>query len=625
MTGSEFAFLAMGLILGVAAGAALIVVLRSRPTTTREVRITVAPDAVPRRRAATLANDAFTDSPVVIDPARGGPADGLDQGLPTRTPVLTPRPGTVAETAFRLVDPRVGGGNGTGSPPDGPETTSPMPQGMPVSSGVDPMLTALRASAAASAEAALRSTGMTDAAESGASAAVATTASVPTASVATAPVAAPSRSISPIDPGGDDEDLAEETTRPAADTKRGAAETKRATAGRGKAGAATVAAPATGRDRRSAPGAGPCGDARRLADERCELATRARAQAVDAEEAHRAAQRAYDDHERALSQAMAQADPRAVREAKDQAQARFRAGRSVARTQEELETAAREWLHEINRINGTSAEANALLQRSRAAAPDMAVRLERMALEAEGARVAAETAEEACVAARQALADCEERAGAGTPIRAATPVGRDDGAPQPTSDGLAAAMRAGASPRIVRLLRGDRSAMQEAVTALAGDDPAERRRWQLAVSDLVDAILADAIASSALEFPIDHPFWGPFNRAQSRDITSALASLGYRFDGLGGWVDDHYPSQRDLSLALGYAGLDPMRMRQWPSETEMTSLFSEVQVAAAEHLASAAGGMTLGELVAMLGRRADSLTEIWNAWGRVRPVLMDET
>jgi hypothetical protein len=27
----------------------------------------------------------------------------------------------------------------------------------------------------------------------------------------------------------------------------------------------------------------------------------------------------------------------------------------------------------------------------------------------------------------------------------------------------------------------------------------------------------------------------------------------------------------------------------------------------------------------MLGRRADGLTEIWNAWGRVRPVLLDES
>jgi hypothetical protein len=33
----------------------------------------------------------------------------------------------------------------------------------------------------------------------------------------------------------------------------------------------------------------------------------------------------------------------------------------------------------------------------------------------------------------------------------------------------------------------------------------------------------------------------------------------------------------------------------------------------------------LGELVTMLGRRADALTEIWNDWGRVRPVLLDES
>ncbi|HEY7700878.1 MAG TPA: hypothetical protein VIB02_01100, partial [Candidatus Limnocylindrales bacterium] len=59
VTGSEIAFLAMGIVLGVAAGAALLEILRSRPPTPREVRLTVAPDAVPRRRAATLANDAF--------------------------------------------------------------------------------------------------------------------------------------------------------------------------------------------------------------------------------------------------------------------------------------------------------------------------------------------------------------------------------------------------------------------------------------------------------------------------------------------------------------------------------------------------------------------------------------
>ena len=158
MTGSEFVFLAFGLILGIAAGAALIEFLRARPPA-REVRLTVAPDAVPRRRAATLANDAFTDSPVALEPAYGGPADRRDllsnngaSPPDDRTPVLSPPPGTVAEPAFRLTGP---------TPPSvGPLMPGApgraMAQGMPISSGIDPMLTALRASAAASAEAAMQ-------------------------------------------------------------------------------------------------------------------------------------------------------------------------------------------------------------------------------------------------------------------------------------------------------------------------------------------------------------------------------------------------------------------------------------------------------------------------------------
>jgi hypothetical protein len=73
VTTSEFAFLVMGLVLGVAAGAALVEFLRARPPAPREVRVTVATDAVPRRRSSTLADDAFTlPGP---EPARGGPAD----------------------------------------------------------------------------------------------------------------------------------------------------------------------------------------------------------------------------------------------------------------------------------------------------------------------------------------------------------------------------------------------------------------------------------------------------------------------------------------------------------------------------------------------------------------------
>jgi hypothetical protein len=91
---SEFAFLALGLMLGAATGAAIVVVFRSRPPS-REVRLTVTHAAVPKR-ASTLSSDAFIASPDV--PAPGGPADrrqtdrGDDSGGSERRSGGGPRP-----------------------------------------------------------------------------------------------------------------------------------------------------------------------------------------------------------------------------------------------------------------------------------------------------------------------------------------------------------------------------------------------------------------------------------------------------------------------------------------------------------------------------------------------------
>ena len=71
MSGSEFAFLALGLMLGAASGAAVVFTFRSRPPS-REVRLTVTHDAVPRR-ASTLSSGALLSRP--DDPAPGGPGD----------------------------------------------------------------------------------------------------------------------------------------------------------------------------------------------------------------------------------------------------------------------------------------------------------------------------------------------------------------------------------------------------------------------------------------------------------------------------------------------------------------------------------------------------------------------
>lgn len=84
MTPSEFAFLALGLLLGIATGAAIVVVLHSRPPT-HEIRVTVARDAIPRR-ASTLAADAIPGGPT--GPAPGGPGDRRETDRPA-----TPEPG----------------------------------------------------------------------------------------------------------------------------------------------------------------------------------------------------------------------------------------------------------------------------------------------------------------------------------------------------------------------------------------------------------------------------------------------------------------------------------------------------------------------------------------------------
>jgi hypothetical protein len=373
--------------------------------------------------------------------------------------------------------------------------------------------------------------------------------------------------------------------------------------------------------------AGACDEPRRIADERCQVATRAREGAQGALESLSAAQRAYDEHVNQAESQAAAADPRSVRTAKESAQQAFRVARSAGKTRDDVEAAARDWLSEINRINLATREASALAERHRLAAAELASSLERLSVAADAARISAESADEACIAAREAVAVCEEAAASLTasarrsapPTSAPrSPAGPVAASPEETPMGS----RAGEDAVIIRILRGDRDALNRLVARLGGDDLAERRRWQRSIGDLLEAFVARSMEAAAFDFPTTHPFWGPLTRSQARDVAAGLWSLGYRHDGFGSWADDHMPTQRDLSLAVGYAGLDPMRIRQWPTEAEMRDLLREVTVAADEYIWEAAGTLTLGELVSLLGRRADGLTELWNEWGTVRPLLL---
>jgi hypothetical protein len=583
VTASEFAFLALGLILGVASGAALIEILRSRPPAPREVRLTVTPDSIPRR-ATTLAATTSADR----GPARGGPADRRvvdrpdDEGIPVGVPVfgaltagsvttIPPTARTSVPSPFSPIDPWP-------AETATPETTSVAARplvGIAIEPETDRVLASVRPTPAA-----------------------------------TSVVAAGAAMTSLQDDGSLRRD-------PPSESPPGSA---------GDAPRPVGLEPDAATD--------PCADERRMAEERCAVADRLAAQAEGAAASLRDAQRSYDDHQTRAARAAEQADPRALREAKDAAQAAFREASATAGSPAAVEGAASAWLGEINRINQSAREATTTLRREQEAANALVMVIERLSVEADWARITAEGAREACLQAREAVAACDEAVARG-PLPPAvahataplTDPDADASAPadvgaEGESDRLGVAASEAGEPVIFRLLRADRQTLSLVVGQLAGDDPVERRRWQLQVTELVDAILARAIEASCLDFPTEHPFWSGFTRDQSREIVTALASLGYHFDGLGGFSDARVPSQRDLSLAVGFAGLDPMRIRHRPDEAEMAELLRGLEVAGDEYLATTAGGLTLGEMVAMLGRRADGLTDLWNAWGRVRPLMI---
>jgi hypothetical protein len=545
--------LALCLLIGAAGGAMLISIVGARPRPAREIRVTVTPNALPQRRAATLA--VGPNRSIAAPLGRGGPADPVTlEGGPVGV-----RPAHVAAGQART-DVLLG-------------TTGGALVAFPMGRQQDRALE-----------------------EPGAF----LQAAPPTA------VALAERPLARTEPGP--------APRPGPARRTGAS-------------------PAAG-----VPLSGPCADERRVAVERCDLADRLAQQAAAANQVLREQQRAYDELSLRAAQAALVADPREIRAAKEAARLAFRRAHAAAHTRDGVEAAAAAWLSEINRVNQAARDATVEGARAQAASVALGLTLERLSLDADVARINSESAAEACLLAREALAACEEaqvdrRAGRvpvdplPTPVEAARPklIGGPEFEPGELDEITPPAERAfaGAQPRILRMLRGDGEALRSVVHDLAADDVDEQRRWQLQLSNLVDACVARAIEATSLEFPADHGFWVPFSQAQSRDIATALASLGYRFDGLSGFADGRVPSQRDLSLALGYAGLDPMRLRSWPTEATMPNLFDGVRVAADEYVAAAASDLTLGEMVALLRGRAEPLAELWNHWGRIRPLLLE--
>ena len=622
MSPSEIAFLALGIVVGTAVGAALVQLVRHRPTPRREVRLTITPNAIPARRASTLAiaNGAAYLGPIPGSPDPGMFADPLDSPLvdERQAPPVEPAPAPVARTrvpSAAVIIPADAVGVPVGGTPASVrrETRSdpaPDPRQAPAA-----MITTLEVG----------------------------TAVLGSPRAGGAPLAPPRPPMQPRPelPGRDDTFTTLVRPRPPASDDRPVL-----MAGAVAVGVASVASerapirasvdpagnPAAGPEPvRSDPEVDPCAGSRRMVDERCALADVTREQARRAADALREAQRAYDVLRDRVDRAQAQADPRHVAAAKERLHAAFRAASDRSATPEETEAAARAWLGEINQLNAAVREAQRILESGGAELRAQLPVLDRLAAQADAARISNENAEAGCRAAREELAGCEEEQAR---AREAVPPPAEDPHPfekvwpveRPELQGSDAAESPGdrltGLPVIVRILGGDRAAREQVVAALAAGEPGNEHEWQMRLARLVDAITARAVEDGYLDLPEDDSFWRLFDHRESRDIVGALSALGFRYDGLGGFADGRVPAPRDLSLAVGYAGLDRMRIRTWPRDSEIAGLYSGAVVASGEWLADQAGDLSLGRMVDALGGRATDLADIWNVWGRMRPALL---
>ena len=177
---------------------------------------------------------------------------------------------------------------------------------------------------------------------------------------------------------------------------------------------------------------------------------------------------------------------------------------------------------------------------------------------------------------------------------------------------------------IERILRGEPMAMVEVVDAVVGADSRQRRSWEVLLGGLAEAMADVAVRESVIDFPMGTAFWDTFTVEQCRRIAAALASMGYVYDGEAGWAANRVPIYRDLTLALADIGVEPRRVRAWPNQSEIATLFDGARPAPEELLAAAGPDYDAGSMQALLGKHAAGLADLWLAWEAIKPALFAE-
>jgi hypothetical protein len=375
-------------------------------------------------------------------------------------------------------------------------------------------------------------------------------------------------------------------------------------------------------------GSGPCGPARAEVEYRC----------AEAERLAQAAQihvQRLRDAKRMLARVQAQRDAdarvrdrRLLSDAKENARRAYHESYSRAANgspNNEVQGAAGEWLREINRLNRQLELADRRAADVARQISELTAALPQIELAADAARIAAEAAQVTCVEARRALAACEEEAARqvrsaprppGVPgVRAAAPV-------TPAAPPAATVVPPTGPAPISLLLRGDRQALLGLTLRLAEETGVEAGRLQLLLLELRQAIASRALEDNALAFPAAHPFWSQFSTEGGRQLALSLTRLGYSFDGRDGWRAGRAPGPRELALALEHAGNDPRSLRRPAGQAAIDELWKGTTVLVEPWLAAAVPDLALGRLIDVLGPRASRLGELWDMWGRLRPLLV---
>jgi hypothetical protein len=322
-------------------------------------------------------------------------------------------------------------------------------------------------------------------------------------------------------------------------------------------------------------------------------------------------------------------------EQKTEAQSEYHAALMKATDQADVHAAAAIWLRRVDQLNRRARLADERADGVAQRVAELERALPRLELAADAARIAAEAAQVACLDARRALAACEEETQRRGGHTVAQPVA---GTPWSSSSAGAPAMPAGRAPAFVpapptlesgsvtnaakALMRGDRETLLTLSLRLAEETGFEAGRLQLLLLELREQISGRALEELAVTFPDEHPFWSQFSPDGARAVAQSLASMGFRFDGRDSWIENRSPQVRDLALALSYCGHDPRSLRRPAGQAALDGLWRGAVVRGEDYLLARAPNLTLNEIVNVLGPRSGRLAELWDVWGRLRPLLM---